>query len=104
MVRAGKLRHRLKIEKKTVTRDTFGEEVITYTEVATVWGSVEPLSGSEYFAARQTQSSVSHRVRMRYIEGIDAEYRITLGDRVFEIDSVINPQERNAELVLMVTE
>ena len=65
-MRAGFLRHRLALKTKTVSRDTFGEEDVTWTTSATVWGSVEPLRGREYMEARQGQADVSHRVVIRY--------------------------------------
>jgi head-tail adaptor len=34
-MRAGRLRHRVVIQRKTVTQNAFGEEVITWTTVGT---------------------------------------------------------------------
>ena len=65
-MRAGALRHRVTLKTKSVSRDTFGEEDVTWTTTATVWGSVEPLRGREYMEAKQGQADVSHRVIVRY--------------------------------------
>ena len=52
-MQAGRLRHRITINQKVVARNDFGEEIITWTEVGTFWGSVEPLQGRELLEARQ---------------------------------------------------
>lgn len=104
-MRAGFLRHRLALQAKSVSRDTFGEEDVTWTTWATVWGSVEPLRGREYMEARQGQADVSHRVVIRYRAGVAPTMRIALEDgRKLQIESVINRLERDEMLELMCKE
>lgn len=104
-MRAGWLRHRVEILAKESSRDSFGAEVIAWVTVATVWASVEPLRGREYIEARQGQVEVSHRVVMRHWLEVGPEMRLRLeGGRVLEIESVINPLERNERLELMCRE
>ena len=104
-MRAGFLRHRLALKAKSVSRDTFGEEDVTWTTSATVWGSVEPLRGREYMEARQGQADVSHRVVIRYRTGVVPTMRVYLEDgRALEIDGVINRLERDEMLELMCRE
>ena len=108
-MRAGKLRHRVVIQEKVVARDGYGEEDVTWSEVDTVWGSVEPLRGREYLEGRQEQADVSHRIRMRYQGSITPTMRVLypqkgVGSRVFEVLSVLNPVERDISLELMCRE
>lgn len=104
-MRAGFLRHRLALKTKSVTRDSFGEEDVTWVTAATVWGSVEPLRGREYMEAKQGQADVSHRVVIRYRTGVVPTMRVYLEDgRGFEVDSVINRLERDEMLELMCRE
>lgn len=104
-MRAGALRHRVTLKTKTVSRDTFGEEDVTWTTVATVWGSVEPLRGREYMEAKQGQADVSHRVIVRYRASVVPTMRLYLEDgRGFEVESVINRLERDEQLELMCRE
>ena len=49
-MRAGRLRHRLNLQESTETRNAHGEAIITWATSYTVWGAVEPLSGSEAVA------------------------------------------------------
>jgi len=104
-MRAGWLRHRVEILAKEASQNTFGEEIVTWVTVATVWASVEPLRGREYIEAKQGQVEVSHRVVMRHWLDVGPEMRLRLeGGRVLEIESVINPLERNERLELMCRE
>ena len=104
-MRAGFLRHRLTLKTKNVARDTFGEEDVTWTTSATVWGSVEPLRGREYMEARQGQADVSHRIVIRYRAAVVPTMRVYLEDgRAFEVESAINRLERDEQIELMCRE
>ena len=104
-MRAGFLRHRLALKAKSVSRDSFGEEDVTWATTATVWGSVEPLRGREYMEAKQGQADVSHRVVIRYRTGVVPTMRVYLEDgRGFEVESVINRLEKDEMLELMCRE
>ena len=101
---SGKLRHRITIQSKGVARDSFGAEVITWLTEKTVWASVDPIFGREYFLAHQVQADVTHSIRIRYYEGLRPDWRILFGSRIFDIKSIINLEERGREMVLMARE
>lgn len=103
-MQAGKLRHRVTIQQPTVARNGFNEAVTTWSNVVTVWASVEPLSGREFFAAEHVQSEITHRVRLRYRSGIVPTMRVVFGSRHLVIESVINYAERGTDLQLMCRE
>ncbi len=104
-MRAGDLRNRVKIQSKSVTRNTFGEEVVSWVDVATVWAAIEPLSGREFLAAQAVNAELTVRIRIRYRTGIDSSMRVLFGTRVFEIISPpINPVSDKRELHLMCKE
>lgn len=103
-MRSGPLRHRIRIQNKTVTQNEYGEEEATWNTFVRAWASVEPLLGRQYLEARAQAQSVSHKVRMRYRDGVTPEMRVLFKGRVFDIESVLNVQERGEELVLMCRE
>jgi SPP1 family predicted phage head-tail adaptor len=103
-MQAGKLRHRITIQEPVTARNGYGEAITTWTAVATVWASVEPLSGREFFAAEHVQSEVTHRVRMRWQSGITPDMRVLFGGRVLKVEAVINYGERRTDLQLMCQE
>lgn len=108
-MRAGKLRRRASLQRKQVTQDAFGAEIVTWAEFAAVWAGVEPLQGREFFAAlgQGEQAEVSARVRIRYRGDVRAADRVVVGKgaaaRTFDVEAVI-ADERNREEQLMCRE
>ena len=103
-MKIGKLRHRIAIEQGAETQDTDGSLIETWSTYATTQGSIEPVSGREYFDAQTTQADVTHRIYLRYIAGVIPKMRVKYGARIFDILSVINTRERKVELQLMCRE
>jgi SPP1 family predicted phage head-tail adaptor len=101
---AGRLDKRVTIQSQASTRNSIGEPVQTWSDVATIWASVEPVQGREFWAQQQVQSEVTTRVRIRYREGVTASMRVLYGSRVYDIRSVIDPKERHEEMQLMCSE
>lgn len=103
-MKIGKLRHRVTLQEYVSLKDSFGAEIEAWSDKATVWASIEPLSGREYFAARQMNAEVNTKITIRYRTGVKPTMRILFAGRVFEILSVINTEEKNRELILMCKE
>lgn len=106
-MRAGKLRHRVTIQSPPSTRNEYGEEEQDsddWTTFARVWAAVIPLSGRELWNAQQVQGDVTHRVEIRYLQGINPKMRVKFGERFLNIASVMNLDERNVEMHLMCME
>lgn len=108
MIDPGKMRHRITFQHFTGTLDGFGDPLqdddANWEDVATVWAAIDPISGREFYAAEQSQSEVSHKVRCRYRAGLDTAMRIIYGKRKFKIISIINWEERSESLLLMCKE
>lgn len=109
MTTAGKLRHRIIIERATVSRLPSGGNKEDWLPYATVWAAVDTssgreFSGREFFAAQQLNAEVTHRIRIRYRDGITPKDRVNFGGRIFRIETVINVQELKRELQLLCVE
>lgn len=104
MIGAGARDKRVTIQEKTITKDNIGNQVEVWHDITTVWAAIQPLSGREYWAARQVNAETTTKVTILYRRGVTAEHRILYGSRVLEILEVVNPLEGNAELVLMCKE
>ncbi len=100
----GSLRHRITLQEPVVIKDSIGQEVEEWQDVATVWASVEPLSGKEYFNAKQTNSEVSTKITLRYFNGLLPHWAVQFGQHRYNILSVINYEERNIYLQLLCSE
>lgn len=103
-MRAGKLRHRVTIQRLTETRDDAGGLVPTWTDYAQVFASVEPLRGREFFAGQEKQSRVDTRIRIRYLADVTPKMRVEYGAHVYEIVNIIDPEMRHQEMQLMCYE
>lgn len=103
-MRLGPLRKRVTFQSPKAGRDAFGQPLVGWDDVATVWASVEPVSGRELLAAQQMQGEVTHRIRLRYLVGITTATRILFGARVFDIQSTINAREAGASLEILAKE
>lgn len=106
-MQAGKLRHLIDIQQRTLTADAYGGRDRDWNEAspfATVYAAIEPLSGAEQWRAKQAQSSVSHKVTIRYLAGVNPKMRVKFGSRYLNIESVQNLGERNRTLELLCTE
>ena len=108
-MRAGLLRKRIVLQQRDVTVDSYGGQVNTWADVATVYAEIMPLSGRELFSAQAVQSEVSHRITVRYRSELAnpktvAGMRAVYSGRVFNISASINEDERNRQITLMASE
>jgi len=105
----GQLKHRVTIQYKKKTKNSYGEETVSWIDDAVCWAAIWPVRGMEYFAAQQIHSAVSHKIRMRYRTlsnetSLNSNCRIKFGDRYFEIQSTIDVDEGHIWLDLMCVE
>jgi SPP1 family predicted phage head-tail adaptor len=103
-MKAGKLRHRITIQKATEAPNEYGEMVPTWGTFATVSAAVEPLRGQELWAAQAQQARVTTRIRIRYLTGITPKMRILFGAKTYLIDAIIDEEERHVSMQFMAEE
>lgn len=107
-MRAGQLRKRVIVQKLGRARDDFGQENDVWTNIVTVWASIEPLTGREQLTAQQQEANMTHRIRMRAIPN----FRLNPRDRIyfpaeartFDIKFTADVQEKHFELEIMAEE
>lgn len=90
-----RLRHSIEIRELVETEDALGGQVSEWVTIKTVKASVDPMSGNERLRAMQLNATLTHRVLLRYFDGLTAKHQIKFGERLFQIRSVINIEERN---------
>lgn len=108
-MRIGPLRHRVTIQSFTVSQDSYGEEIKTWANLAsvpTVWADVQVAPAGERFlgAAEQVQATVSLKVRIRYRTDVTVQMRLVEGSRYLYIENVYDPTGQYRELILMCRE
>lgn len=99
MLDAGRLRDRVTIQTKSVSRDAYGAEVITWSTLATVWAAVETLSGREYLATiaggiPQVRSERLSRVVIRYRSDVREYMRVVYGNRTLRVEYIVEAERR----------
>ena len=99
-MRAGKLRHRVEIQRITGTeRSPQGAEIHTWTTIDTVWGEIKPVSGMELWSADQAQGRVDTLITIRYYE-LTAKDRVKHGSVTYSIKAVMNEETRDKQTVI----
>ncbi len=100
MIDPGKLRDRVTIQRASESRNALGETVLTWTDYTERWASVDGVSSREALAAGQSQVEMSHRVRLRYVDGLTQSMRIMWQGRKLEIVSLLEHGHRSEHELL----
>jgi SPP1 family predicted phage head-tail adaptor len=101
---AGSLRKRVAIETVGSALDDYGDLTGSWTTLATVWASIDSVSGTEREIASELVGIVTHRVKMRYRSAVNSASRLIYDGRTFEVESVTDWQERGIFLELLCKE
>lgn len=86
-MRAGKLKNRIKVFKLGSGRSTTGAMLPpTWTQILTLWGSLEPLSVKDILSAQAAGSELLARCVLRYRADINSSMQIECNGQRYEID------------------
>lgn len=91
----GRLNKRITIERLTRKKHENGEIIEDYEVFKTIWAEIKPVSGNQFFVAKQINSEISHNVYIRYRSDLNPSMRIKFKDRAFEILYLMNVNEGN---------
>lgn len=93
MLDAGELDQRVTLQSPVLNAG--GDEVASYSDIATVWASVTPIRGNEKDLADRETSIQFRLVRIRYRAGLDTAKRIVHRGDVYDIDDAMNSHGSN---------
>jgi len=96
-----KLNKIIVIESSAMGTDAYGGETLVWSEFTTVWAAVYPIKGRELIAAQAAQSQLTTTFEIRYWKGVVADMRILYDGNYYEIESVIDPQEKHLKMLIM---
>lgn len=101
-MQAGALNRRLRLQKVTMTTDSEGMSIEAWSDVASLWAGINPMSATEVAQAAQTEERVTHHIMIRYRTDISPRMRFLYvtpqGTRVFFIHSLVQPDENHREM------
>ncbi len=84
--------------------DGFGGVIRSYAPGPQLWGAMEMLTGTERVRADRPEQSLTHRITLRYREGVTGAMRLTIGLRHFAIRAASDPDGSKRDLVCLVEE
>lgn len=104
-INPGELRHIITFQRLDLDgpQNKYGEP-IKWDDGITTRAGIYPISGKEFYAAETVNSEVTHKINIRYTEGLKPSMRIKFENRYFDIISIINFQEKNIMLQLLCKE
>lgn len=102
----GRMRTPLRVQEYLETRTSDGGVVEAWATTQVVWGRVVGLRGRELFSAQQINKQTSHKVTIRYKKGLTSDARLVdpSSSRVFNIESVVDIEDRHRFMELLCTE
>jgi SPP1 family predicted phage head-tail adaptor len=95
MIRPGELRERVTVQVASGTTNALGETVLAWSDSSAVWASVEGVSAREALLAGQQETTISHRVRLRYLPGLNQQMRFSWRGRTLDIISLLEHSNRS---------
>lgn len=105
MTRAGTLRRRITFQNQSKDADAAGQRVELWANLATVWGSVQDVSGRELVRGGVTSGQATTLIKVRHRGDITNGMRAIVGPRTFEIISPpIDRGGRNRDLEVLCRE
>src|SRR3954468_16111847 len=103
-LRIGARARRFVLELPLETPDGFGGVVRAYVPGPQLWGAIEMVHQNERERAGRPEQAVTHRVRLRWRDGITGAMRLTCGPRRFHIKAASDPDGARRDLVCLVEE
>ncbi len=96
----GRLRQRVTIQQYVASRDSVGDQIETWGDVAEVWADVRAKPVEETFigGADREQDGVTYDVSIRYRSDVDATNRLLYDGRALDILGTADPTGRRREL------
>ena len=101
-MQAGKLRHRITLQKPVKVQDPeTGSVENIWQDLAQLWAEVSPLSAREFVSARAMQNAVTTRITVRYRQDIEPKYRILFRGKIFNIEGVLSDPKSGIEYLTL---
>ncbi len=115
MTRIGELNRILTLQTRQSSPDAEGRDNEDWFPIGTIRANINPLTAKDFLLAGQGAEKVTHQITVRFRKDLATppvaggvpsghDLRLTEGNRVFAIHSVIHDQERRRWLILLCVE
>lgn len=97
----GKMRHPVTIRALQLVQDPVtGEMVEGWADLATVWASIDGVSGREFMAASAEQALTTHRITMHYRDDLTADMRLYSAPTEYQVKAILPNNDRSLVTVM----
>lgn len=103
-INIGKLNKRVTFLRLGDAKDSMGQTTQALEKIKTVWGSLYPVRGAEFYEIQKVQSRVTHKCYVRYLEGVDSNCYLEHKGKIFTIESVLDVDLAHKMLEIMCSE
>jgi SPP1 family predicted phage head-tail adaptor len=102
-VQAGRFRHRIVLQRKTVGRDRSGGVTESWSTFAkNVPAAVDQTTGGEAVSSQQIQAKVTAEISMRWRPGVDATMRVLHGADTYNIVGVLVDSDTGRKIITLL--
>ena len=98
---AGQLDRRITIQNFSETTDSFGQEVKSFSTLASVWANVVEKVGSEGEDGEMIAATKKVEFVIRYRTDVDEEMRIIYNNNTYKIQAIQSADARKAFLKIV---
>lgn len=100
----GRLRIKAEIQTINNAQDDFGQPILEGVKFKDVYCSITPINGKESFLSNKDFAKTTHKIKIRYISGVNASMRLKWGVRIFDFTRVRDIGERTKEIEIYAEE
>lgn len=98
-MRIGQMQERVTIQRASVTRNPFNEEIVTWSNVTTVWAQVTERGGREPLLADRPVMIVSYEITIRSGVTVTHKDRLLWRGKALSIETV-TPKQAEGLIVM----
>lgn len=103
-MQAGKLNHRVELQRSTDSQDAYGAVTPVWTTYARPWAEVKQPTGNQIEKGRTYSDTVTAVISMRFRTDVLASDRIVDGTHTYAIDGIVDPDGNRTETLIYGTE
>lgn len=102
--RIGEMNRKITIQKPGLVKDEHGDWVEGWDKWKSVYASIDPAGGREFWQSDKFNSEATGQIEVRYQPEIKSNMRVKYGSRIFDIQHFHHPGEARQRTVLIVKE
>ena len=103
-VYTGRMRHRAELQSLQSEPDGMGGFTTEWVRERDVWCWIRPLSGTQRLESMRRDSQVGHEIYARFKADITIGKRLAYRGKVYNIEALWSPDEREEFVQIMATE